>query len=607
MPRRPLAALAGLASLALLTTSERADAADQKFALAVLHFNVQYVAGGMVGFWPNPDPVLDQPQEANEDQIVVESFEPVLDLLLAHPTWATNVEMQGYMLDVIGERHPTVLAKLQQLTANRRLEVMSFHYSDQLFMAHGREDWARSADLTRATFAKWKVPLGGAIFCQEGQAGPGMAAAMKDKGYATLVWPKNLWSYQLGEPTTPLPLYAFGAGRESTMVVSRDVAWKSASGADSIATSWWFVDDGELMATGGIDPYFPDLFKKKPAAIAKVEKQLSDLEAEGFAISTVSAYVDAVRAVAPPTDAPPLLDGTWQPNSTDGVHKWLGGGGIHRDDERDGDVRTLATIAHRELVAARAIAETAGLDATAQLDAAWRLLALGEVSDASGINPFRGEVEYGLAHLAEATRIARDVIRDAQAKLGGASAGGVAIDAATGEITGAPAKLPAPTPIDPPLALVIDASDRPLRSQWARVSANDVRVTLEFGPGTSPVISVTFPGAVLAKDGLEDLVYTPGLAEAPVHLPRDGFVFEHFYLALSDGLVGLGAGRFVVEDQGYVHAAARVTKASNDVEFLDETVPLAESVTWTFHLVTGADADARGVASALNVSPKVFR
>jgi hypothetical protein len=603
--RRPaFAALTGSALLALLTTSERAHAADQKFALAVMHFNVQYVAGGMVGFWPNPDPVLDQPQEANEDQIVVESFEPVLDLLLAHPTWATDVEMQGYMLDVIGERHPTVLAKLQQLTANKRLEVMSFHYSDQLFMAHGREDWARSADLTRATFAKWKVPLGSAIFCQEGQAGPGMAAAMKDKGYATLVWPKNLWSYQLGDAATPLPLYSFGAGGESSMVTSREVSWKSASGADSIATSWWFVDDGELMATGGIDPYFPDLFKKKPAAIAKYEKQLADLEAAGYAISTVSAYVEAVRAVVPKTDAPGLLDGTWQPNSTDGIHKWLGGGGIHRDDERDGDVRTLATIAHRELVAAGAIAKKAGLDATPQLDAAWRLLALGEVSDASGINPFRGEIEYGLVHLAEATRIARDVIRAAKAKLGAAS---VSIDPASGEVSSAPAPLPAPTPIEPPLALVIDASDRPLRSQWTRVGANDVAVTLEFGPGTSPVISVKFPGVLTAGDAAPDLVYTPGLAEAPVHLPRAGFVFDHFHLALSDGLLGLGANRFVVQDQGFVHASARVTKADADAEFLDEVVPLGESVTWTFHVVTGSDADARGVANALNVARKVWR
>src|SRR4051794_14158691 len=68
--------------------SARAD--TQKFALAMMHFNVQYVAGGMVGFWPKPDPRLDKNAEEIEDQIIVESFEPVLDLFLAHPTWATD-------------------------------------------------------------------------------------------------------------------------------------------------------------------------------------------------------------------------------------------------------------------------------------------------------------------------------------------------------------------------------------------------------------------------------------------------------------------------------------------------------------------------------------
>src|SRR5690348_12030945 len=79
---------------------------QKKFALAVMHFNVQYVAGGMVGFWTKPDPMTDLNAEQIEDQIVVESFEPVLDLYAAHPTWGCDLEMQGYMLDVIGSRHP---------------------------------------------------------------------------------------------------------------------------------------------------------------------------------------------------------------------------------------------------------------------------------------------------------------------------------------------------------------------------------------------------------------------------------------------------------------------------------------------------------------------
>src|SRR4029079_14530170 len=55
-----------------------------------------------------------------------------------------------------------------------------------------------------------------------------------------------------------------------------------------------------------------------------------------------------------------------------------------------------------------------------------------EVSDGSGINPIRGEIEYCLTHVSEALRIARDVIARAKTALGATS---VLVDAATGDVT----------------------------------------------------------------------------------------------------------------------------------------------------------------------------
>ncbi len=85
--------------------------APRKFALAVFHFNIQYVVGGLIGFLPTAEPVaaweLDEP--AVEDQIVRESFEPVLDLFLAHPSWGTDIELQGLFLEILEARHPDVL------------------------------------------------------------------------------------------------------------------------------------------------------------------------------------------------------------------------------------------------------------------------------------------------------------------------------------------------------------------------------------------------------------------------------------------------------------------------------------------------------------------
>jgi hypothetical protein len=599
---RRLLAASSLASIVTIVTIGRerdARADTQKFALAMMHFNVQYVAGGMIGFWPKPDPRLDKNAEEIEDQIIRESFEPVLDLFLAHPTWATDVEMQGYMLDVIAERHPGVLEKLRTLTKAGRIDVASFHYSDQFFIAHAREDWSRSADLTRATFAKHDVPLGPSVFCQEGQAGMGMAAAMKEKGYQTLVWPKNLFSYQ-HEGLAPAPLYRFG---DVTMITSNGLTWSDAASGNGLEVTWTFVDDGELLATGGLNPYFPDVFVTKPAAVAKYEAELADLEGKGYRIATVHTYVEAAKAVAPLADPPPLLDGTWQPGSTDGSSKWLGGSG-RSIDERDDDVRTLATIAHRELVAAEAAASASGLDAKDDLDAAFRLLALGEVSDATGINPFRGEVEYGLAHLAEAARIARDVIVRAKAKSGAAS---VTIDAAAGTMIAGGTGPPEPTPLDPPpMDLVIESRDRTSTVKWATIDAGHRVVTITFGPGSEEaLLSVRFPFASASAE----IVYTPALTDTTVHFARDLFTFDHFHLALSDGLVGLGPETYVVQDQAFVHAAARIEKASGDLVFRDATGDASEPRTWVFHVLTGkgGDGPATSFARLLNVQPTVRR
>ena len=566
-----------------------------KFALAILHFNLQYVAGGMTGFGVVSD---DRTAEQVEDQIIKESFEPVLDLFMAHPTWGHDLEMQGYMLEVIAARHPAVLAKLQTLTGRGQIEVISFHYADQLFLAFPRLAWDHSASLNRAAFANNHVPLSGAVFCQEGQAGFGMAGAMKDNGYDVLVWPKNLFSYQLGDATMPQPLYAFG---DRVMITSRDLQAPIGPGGDTVDLQWSFVDDGELLATGGQNPYFPTIFVKSDKAVKAYEAKLAGLEAGGYSVSTVSTYVKALRAILPsPPPAPPLLDGTWQPNSTDGIHKWMGGRGVFFRDERDNDVRSLQALAQRELTVAEAMTKRAG-GVPQEVSDAWRLLALGEVSDASGINPFRGEVEYGIAHAAEALRIAREVIASTKARLG--LAAGAWIDAADGSVTAGTAPVPSTNAVALPIAVTADAGERATTVTATKLEDGLFEIVASVGPGpdTDGTFAVTFPGT------LGDVVYTPGLMDAPVHVKREGLKLDHFYLALSDGLIGLGGGWYVVKDQSAVHTAARIAPAVGDVAFSDETAHGDEAAVWRFRLVQGDEARAAKIARVLNVTPRVWR
>jgi hypothetical protein len=587
--------LSGAAAAAVALLWASGASAQEKYALGMFHFNVQYVAGGMYGYWAVPNAALDLEAEAIEDAIITESLAPVIDLYEKHPTWGVDIEMQGYALDIIAERHPDLLAKMRVMAKSGQIDIVSFHYSDQLYIAYPQEDWERSQALTAATFAKHDVPLSRSVFCQEGQAGAALAGPMKDRGYQTLVWPKNLWIYQHGDFDAK-PLYKFG----DIFIIAgaKGVTYKE--GGNDITVTWTFLDDGELLATGDLNPYFPDLFKHEPAAVAEYEAGLVGLESQGYVITTVNKYVEAVKGKVPLADPPPLLDGTWQPNSTDGVLRWLGGRGIWGVDERDNQVRTLGAVAHRELVAAEAIAKEAGIDASAALSGAWRLLFLGQVSDATGINPFRGEVEYGLAHFTEVLRVARDVITEAKAALGQEA---VIIDPASGSVTPGAEPEAAGKEVDAPLSLVIEAGDRQVKQAWEEVAPGRNRVTLSIGPGEATMVTVLFPGA-----GGGDWITTRALDDAtPVTFSRSDFVFEHFYLALPTGVISLGPGLFVIKDQGRTHVAARIVPKSGDVVFVDDTVPFLESATWVFDVLEATPEEAVKEAVAMNVKRRLSR
>lgn len=583
-------AAAGLVSLSANAT------AQEKFALQLFHFNLQYVCGGTIGFTGETKvPELDLDNDATEDRIITESFEPIVDLFAKHPTWGVDLEMQGYMLDVIAARHPALLDKLRNMTQAGQIDVISFHYSDQLFIGYPQQDWERSQALTQATFDTHDVPLSRSVFCQEGQAAPAMATQMANRGYRTMAWPKNLWTFQHGDASAE-PLYTFG---DIFMIqAGKGVAYDD--GTNTLEMTWSFFDDGELLATGDFNPYFTEFFFHDPEAVKTYEDELLALEADGYVIATIDQYVDAAEAIVTPVAPPPLLDGTWQPNSTNGVSRWLGRQGVWFGQERDNHVRTAGAQAHRELVAAETIAAASGIDARAPLDAAWRMMFLGQVTDASGINPFRGEIQYGMAHLTESLRIARDVIREGKQAMGMSS---VLIDPVSGDVSeGTDAGLRG-QPADAPLKLDIEPGDRPITETWELVEPGHWRVELTFGAGEVTRIGVTFPGE------LEDELFL-GLSlddATPVTLTRSAFAFDVFHFALPTGYIGLGGGRFVIKDMGAVHVAAEVMRDDGGVTFIDETTMPSESERWVFHVLDASPEDAATQAIAINAKRRLAR
>ena len=110
-------------SLGLILTLllSNADAESRKYLLSLYHYNIQYVAGGMVEFpwFPGPD------AEGLEDQIITESFAPVVDLFYEHrgDGWGADFELQAYFIEVLSQRFPEVLAKLKEMAEDQMRQI----------------------------------------------------------------------------------------------------------------------------------------------------------------------------------------------------------------------------------------------------------------------------------------------------------------------------------------------------------------------------------------------------------------------------------------------------------------------------------------------------
>lgn len=564
-----------------------------RWALSMLHFNIQYVAGGLVGIFPGLERAFMYDEVQTEDLIVVQSFLPILDLLEAHPSWQLTVEMQGRMIEVLRDRFPSDLARTQALVASRQIELVAFHFSDQNIVAYPKEHGVRSLAHTRAIAADNGLTLSTTVFTQEGFFGPGVADAMRDNGLGVAAIGKNLIQYQHAS----LPTAAF-FDLDGTPVVPAGRGVPVEAGAE---VRWTFFNDGELLAAG-VSPYLGDYFRRDDRLVARYADELACLEHEGFRIGRIDDYADALRAAGiAPVPLPALLDGDWQPRDTNNVGRWMGRVGMFKDDRDNrvntGNVRAGVLLSAAETLLAGAGASALG-DGRVRLDDAWRELWLGEVSDATGWGPWRGEVDYGIAHGDAARTDAESFIEDQLAALGWSAA---EVDPATGAVTERTGAPPASgvTPATAPIAVTVDSPARPVVLAWSRRPDGVYVLDVDISPagdatldtGEAPV-ELGFPSTSSA------IAYTPAWRDVVETHPLGDFDFDEIWLPAQNGLAGVDGG-FLVKDETTVHLAIGYTRDGR-VLIRDETVPTLERDHWRILFTTGDEAAALALARATN-------
>ncbi|MBN2495955.1 MAG: hypothetical protein JXR96_15290 [Deltaproteobacteria bacterium] len=585
--------------------------AQEKFSLSMFHFNIQYVAGGLQGFPSGNDnnPAFDLDDEAVQDRIVTESIEPVLDLLLAHPGWKLTLEMQAYALEVMQARHTAVLDKLVRLAGAGQVELVSFHWSDQLFLAYPRLDLERSFEQMDAVWQQVGLLPSPVVFCQEGQFGTGMAGFARTHSRSILVLPKNLFRYQHADH------YEVAAGLYELDGVDIVLGGRSFASPE-VELSWSFFDDGELLATDGRDPYLGTEFIHVPAAVAAYEQALEQAESEGFRIATIGEYVAWAKQNLPQPELPPVLDGTWQPPSTDSMHRWMGASGLldfvyHGEQDNavlTGNVRARHWIEVAEVLLDHAIeqgwVETGSYES--DLEQCWRDVLLAQVSDASGINPFVGEVQYGLTHAQQAEQRAGAIVGELAAK---ASAPFLRIDTASGNVADSddlPGEIS--TPIDPVFSaedgFAVDAPGRETSVSWKQAGQDGSLVVVDIQASTASgeqrTLSVDFPLQ------LEGFYLTPGLEQdRAVWWPFSDFDFQEgrITLPLANGLLGIDDGLWLIKHTASVHIGATFEIGSGRVRFVDQTVPADSEILWRFYLLRADEQAALEHAIRLNLHP----
>ncbi|MGB0590853.1 MAG: hypothetical protein ACPGU1_14325 [Myxococcota bacterium] len=597
------------------------DPSVSQFAMSLFHYNVEYVIGGLEAVDESGETVVvggfedaaGWDNDRVEDWIVTETLLPILEMYKKHPGWGVTIELQAYMVEIMAERHPEGLALMRELAQSGQVELVSFHYAAQLFLAFPREDMERSIARTKAVFEANCLPLSGVVFNQEGQAGEGRQRMLVDEGYEIGVYPRNLWGY-VRDGETPWPYYASEGG---TLIVGPG----QVDPESGVTVAWDFFDDGELRAIeGAMNPYFAYAFEASEARVAEFEAALQAREDAGFSLMTITDYVDHLEAKGvEKKPAPPLLDGTWQPPSTDSIHRWLGGRSqaFHDDEEdnrvRSGNMRARARVAATQRILDRAMVEEVEVgDAPERVHALWKALFHAQVSDASGVNPWLGELLYCVRlndWITEESSAVASALREALA-LG---EGSLRVDLQTGAVdTFTPAPEGGLVAAEaPPVQVSVRADRREASGAWYELGAGHWQYVMSFSgalteDGCDPCdlrrIEVGFPRTT------EEISYSPGLIEDEVRTYAfDDFTFQNgeAYLPLPNGLIGLGDDLWVIKHARVQHIAARVAPDEDVIAFIDATPQVLTEGAWVFDVVQGSAEEALAIANRINISPVV--
>jgi hypothetical protein len=361
--------------------------AQEKYAIGMFHFNLQYVAGDY----------------RIESRIIKESLYPVLQFFEKNPKYKSDIEIQGYAIEVLSEEHPEVLSLFKKLINRGQIELVIAHYSDQFFIGYPALDLQKSIEISDKLLSDHGMKRSKVFFGQEIQWTPAYASVLKDK-YDLIVTSSDPHSYYRGK-TLPLVNVTYGKDQILGLIGAGEKK------LDGLEWDFAFLDDGEVFNSLDYRSNFYRVPEQEKLSIDRFRK----LEKEGYKFVTMSELATRIKASKgyKVPDYPFVPEGTWN-MSVCGPYMWMGRqrSGV----EKDGITRAASYRLRGEIMMTDRLvgyAASKGIEVKElqkQMTDVWKHLLLSEVSDASGWSPLLVEVQYTDNEIANAELLLKEVM-----------------------------------------------------------------------------------------------------------------------------------------------------------------------------------------------------
>ena len=517
----------------ILTIQVDSIAGHQKYTMALYHFNVQYVPGST----------------AIENRVIEESFYPLLKMYQRHSTWRCNIELSGYMLELLHQRYPHILDFLKFLVSEGKIELIVSHYSEQLLVAYPRTDMAKSIEISDSLLDSLDLVRSGLFFAQESQWTPGYAELLNAYDYDTVVVSSDpFYNYLHHRMKITSPLYFLEDN--STQSLSADerqvnvLLFTKPKLINDIEFRWSWAYDGEFANTYA----YNNDFRYDSSRAQAHENKLEKYEAEGYYFAFISEIVSLLNEMTDPERIPKIPEATWDMKKCKGVWRWMGDN--IADYEDDAFVRAYTYQARQEALVAEVLLEKTrekGIDVSDEeqmLLNIWKQILLAEVSDSTGWFPWEIEVKESIKLTDSALILLGNVIAELKMKLGYQDSL-LKVDPSKNTISKV-SSISSPEPTSAP-NLNMKIKGGPYQINYTKGEFG-VTINIKMFLEEKSTVEIRFPAE-------NSIMYSPSLAENTLITLNPSDIHENPYLPLSNGLVIINGSKAIIKHCAERHMA----------------------------------------------------